>query len=70
MIGEILEVVRPDTKRIATNALAIEVMSRILNDETDVFVPRKVDGKLNVSNTGCSDYIDGPSALRACRIRL
>ena len=54
---------RPYTKRITTDGIPVEIMTRVLDDEPNVLVPSKVDCELNVSYCSGFDNILWPTAL-------
>ena len=64
---ELLEVVSPDRQGTVASALAEEVVARVLDDQSEVEVAGKVDGKLDLSNVGGLDGINGEPADRAGR---
>lgn len=56
---------RPDTQRPTADILAVEVVPRVLNHESDIPVPREIDGELDVPGRCGVDDVDGPAALGA-----
>lgn len=59
VLGEldVLEVMCPDAQGTSTGALAKEVMTGVVNDKTQVEVASKVDGELDMGNTGGLDRV-------------
>ena len=70
LVCNAFEIVRPDTQRVPTDALSIEVVSGVLDHEADVVVPRKVDGELYMAHILRVDDVDWPASLCACGIWL
>jgi hypothetical protein len=59
VLGEldVLEMMCPDAQGTSTGALAKEVMASVVNDKAEVQVASKVDGELDLSNTGSLDRV-------------
>lgn len=60
----------PDAERMAANGFAVEVVAGVLDNQADVVVPCKIDGKLDMPYTGGFHDVDWPATLGAGPVRL
>lgn len=56
-VSDVPEVVRPDGERPGAGGLGVEVVTRVLDDQSEVEVPREVDGQLHLRDVGGPDHV-------------
>lgn len=64
-IVNLLQVVGPDTQSTSTGGLATEVVTSVLDNQTDTSVTSKVDSQLNLSYIGDIDSVAAVATDRA-----
>lgn len=66
-ILDLLKVVGPDTKGTSSSRLAIEIMTGILDNQSQTSIPGKIDSQLNLTNIA---HVNGVAAVSTNRARF